>query len=97
MQCLHKHYRVATEEDEVNMLAEGTAAEISKQENPQGFGQSAGMAQRGGDVAHGARQLIEKELGHSVVSPLNANDYFNTLEQEDRLQFPDGQDSQADK
>ena len=73
----------------LNMLAEGTAAEISKQENPQGFGESAGIAQRGGDVAHGARQLIEKELGHSVVSPLNAKDYFNSLEQEDCRQLPE--------
>ena len=73
----------------LNMLAEGTAAEISKQENPQGFGESASIAQRGGDVAHGARQLIEKELGHSVVSPLNAKDYFNSLEQEDCRQLPE--------
>lgn len=65
----------------LNMLAEGTAAEISKQENPQGFEDSAGVAQRGGDVAHGARKLIEKELGHSVVSPLNAKDYFASLDQ----------------
>lgn len=71
----------------LNMLAEGTAAEISKQENPQGFGESAGIAQRGGDVAHGARKLIEKELGHSVVSPLNAKDYLATLEGEDPKQL----------
>ena len=67
----------------LNMLAEGTAAEISKQENPQGFDESAGIAQRGGDVSHGARKLIEKELGHSVISPLNAKDYFATLENEE--------------
>ena len=76
----------------LNMLAEGTAAEISKQENPQGFGESAGIAQRGGDVAHGARKLIEKELGHSVVSPLNAKDYLATLEGEDPKQLEDGTD-----
>lgn len=73
----------------LNMLAEGTAAEISKQENPQGFGESAGIAQRGGDVAHGARKLIEKELGHSVVSPLNAKDYLATLEGDDPKQLED--------
>lgn len=67
----------------LNMLAEGTAAEISKQENPQSFDESAGIAQRGGDVSHGARKLIEKELGHSVISPLNAKDYFATLENEE--------------
>ena len=35
----------------LNMLAEGTAVELSKQEDPQGFGESAGIAQRGGEVA----------------------------------------------
>ena len=79
----------------LNMLAEGTAAEISKQENPQGFGESAGIAQRGGDVAHGARKLIEKELGHSVVSPLNAKDYLATLEGEDPKQLEDGTEETA--
>ena len=48
-------------------------------------------------LAEVARQLIEKELGHSVVSPLNAKDYFNSLEQEDRKQLPDSQDPQGDK
>jgi hypothetical protein len=78
----------------LNMLAEGTAAEISNQENPQGFGESAGIAQRGGEVALGARKLIEKELGRSVVSPLNAKDYLNTLESEEAKQL--GDDSEED-
>lgn len=65
----------------LNMLAEGTATEISKKEDPQGFGESAGIAQRGGEVAHGARKLIEKELGHSVITSLNAKDYLNGDEQ----------------
>ena len=60
----------------LNMLAEGTAVELSKQEDPQGFGESAGIAQRGGDVAQGARKLIEKELGRSVISPAKASDYL---------------------
>ena len=64
----------------LNMLAEGTAVELSKQEDPQGFGESAGIAQRGGEVAHGARKLIEKELGRSVISPAKASDYISTAE-----------------
>lgn len=56
----------------INMLAEATTTELSKQENPQGFSQSAGIAHRGGKAAHGARQVIEQELGHSIVSPENA-------------------------
>ena len=70
----------------LNMLAEGTAAEISNQENPQGFGESAGIARRGGDVARGARRLIEKELGHSVISPAKAADYLPPAEDVDVIE-----------
>ena len=56
----------------LNMLAEATATEISQQENPKGFMESADVAKRGGKAARGARASIEKELGRSVVSPINA-------------------------
>lgn len=56
----------------VNMLAEATTTELSKQENPNGFTESAGIAKRGGKAARGARKVIEKELGHSIVSSKNA-------------------------
>ena len=56
----------------LNMLAEATATEISQQENPKGFMESAEVAKRGGRAARGARASIEKELGHSVVSSMNA-------------------------
>ena len=55
-----------------NILAEATTTELSKQENPYGFMESAGVATRGGKAAHGARKIIEKELGHTIVSPDNA-------------------------
>lgn len=56
----------------LNMLAEATATEISQQENPRGFIESAEVAKRGGKAARGARASIEKELGRSVVSSMNA-------------------------
>ena len=56
----------------LNMLAEATATEISQQENPKGFMESADVAKRGGKAARGARASIEKELGHSVISSINA-------------------------
>ena len=56
----------------LNMLAEATTTELSKQVNPKGFNESAGVAHRGGNAAKGARKAIEKELGHSIVSPDNA-------------------------
>ncbi len=64
----------------LNMLAEGTAVELSKKEDPQGFGENADIAHRGGDVAHGARKLIEKELGHSILSSSKASDYIHPIE-----------------
>ncbi len=56
----------------VNMLAEATTTELSRQENPNGFTESTGIAKRGGKAAKGARKIIEKELGHSIVSSDNA-------------------------
>ena len=76
----------------LNMLAEGTAVELSKQEDPQGFGESAGIAQRGGEVAHGARKLIEKELGRSVISPAKATDYISPVEDADVQALPEESD-----
>ena len=74
----------------LNMLAEGTTVELSKKEAPQGFGESAGIAQRGGEVAHGTRKLIEKELGRSVISPAKASDYL--LPAEDVQSLPENDD-----
>ena len=73
----------------LNMLAEGTAVELSKQEDPQGIGESAGIAQRGGEVAHGARKLIEKELGRSVISSAKASDYISPAQEPKRLDSGD--------
>ena len=73
----------------LNMLAEGTAVELSKQEDPQGFGESADIAQRGGEVAHGARKLIEKELGRSVISSSKASDYISPSKEPELLESGD--------
>ena len=56
----------------INMLAEATTTQISRNENPKGMAESAGIARRGGAVANDARKAVEKETGQSVVSPLNA-------------------------
>jgi hypothetical protein len=76
----------------LNSLAEASATEISKKENPKGYGQNADVARRGGHVAKAARTQLESQLGHSVVSPLNAKDYFSSLEQGDQKQIEDSQD-----
>lgn len=56
----------------INMLAEATTTQISKNENPKGMAESAGIARRGGATARVAREAAEKEIGQSVVSPMNA-------------------------
>ena len=56
----------------INMLAEATTTQISRNENPKGMAESAGIARRGGAVANDARKAVEKETGQSVVSPMNA-------------------------
>ena len=56
----------------INMLAEATTTQISKNESPRGMAGSAGIARRGGATARVAREAAEKEIGQSVVSPMNA-------------------------
>ena len=68
----------------LNSLAEASATEISKKENPKGYGQNADVAKRGGHVAKAARNQLESQLGRSVVTSLNAKDYFKSLEQEEQ-------------
>ena len=64
----------------LNSLAEASATEISKQENPTGYDENASVARRGGNVARAARNQLESQLGHSVVTSLNAQDYFRGIE-----------------
>ena len=62
----------------INMLAEATTTQISKNENPKGMSESAGIARRGGATARVAREAAEKEIGQSVVSPMNAKQIAQT-------------------
>ena len=56
----------------LNMLAEATTTEISKEKNPKTFAQSRGIARQGGEIAGNTRKEIEAKTGKQVVSPLNA-------------------------
>ena len=58
----------------LNMLAEVTTTTFSKQEQPQTFEESKKVAIRGGKVAGTARKDIEKQIGHSVISPISASE-----------------------
>lgn len=60
----------------LNMLAEASTTEISKQKNPKGFAQSAQIAQEGGSVAKVARVQLESKTGKSAISSEKASDYL---------------------
>lgn len=60
----------------LNMLAEASTTEISKQQNPRTLQQNIGVAASGGKVAKAARVELENRLGHSVISPAKASDYI---------------------
>lgn len=56
----------------LSMLAEVAATDISQVRQPEGFEQSAEVAQEGAKAAKAARLQLEKSTGKSVVSKLNA-------------------------
>lgn len=73
----------------LNGLAEAAATELSKRENPKGFAENANIAQRGGDVAHVARERLEQELGDTVISEKRALNFTNPPEE---LPFNDAEE-----
>ncbi len=72
----------------LNALAEETATELSKQRNPEGLSENAGVAKEGAEVAKSARKEVEKRLGHSVITREKAIDHIKSPEE---LPFPDEQ------
>ena len=58
----------------LNMLAEVTTTAISKSKEPDTFSENLSVAKEGGAVAKNARSDIEKRIGKSVISSLNATD-----------------------
>ena len=73
----------------LNGLAEAAATELSKRENPKGFAENANVAQRGGDVAHVARERLEQELGDTIISDQRALNFTNPPEE---LPFNDAEE-----
>ena len=56
----------------LTMLAEASTREISKATKPDGFAENVKVAKRGGNVANVARQQLEAETGHPVITAQNA-------------------------
>ena len=61
----------------LNMLAEATTAEISKENNPKNFDENRKIARQGGTVAANARKEIESKTGKKIVTPKNAKQLGN--------------------
>ena len=55
----------------LNMLAEASATEISKQKNPKTLDENKTVAKQGGSVAKEARKKLELETGKSVITDEN--------------------------
>ena len=82
---------MTNEELVMNMLAELTATNITKEEHPQTMSEHARVAVRGGSVAKVAKEAFEAQTGKKVVSSMNMKQYLDS--QQPTLDF-ENQDSQ---
>ena len=64
----------------LNTLAEAATTEISRSRNPRTMAENQQVAKSGGQAAKAARLEVEKQIGHSVISPSKATDYLPTSE-----------------
>ena len=82
----YKHYKGLKKENlrdnmtnleiALNILAEASATELSKDRNPKGYNAQTRVAKEGGSVAKAARKQLESKLGRSVISNAKASDYL---------------------
>ncbi len=57
----------------LNMLAEASTTEISKEQKPKGLEANKSVARKGGNAAKKARLEIEKQTGKPIVTSKNAS------------------------
>jgi len=65
----------------LNMLAEASTSEISKEKKPKGLEANKDVARKGGNAAKKARVEIEKQTGKPIITSKNAK---NLLEKPDK-------------
>ena len=70
----------------LNMLAEATTTEISKEKKPVGFENNRKIAKQGGTIAGNTRKAIEVKSGRKIVTPHNAKQ----LQQRKNKEIGDG-------
>ena len=67
---------MTNEELVMNMLAELTTSNITKEEHPETMSDHARVAERGGSVAKVAKEAFEKQTGKKVVSSMSMKRYI---------------------
>jgi len=67
----------------LNMLAEVSATDMSRDSDPVGIDEVTKVAKQGGAVAKDARKSYERRSGKKIVSPLNAKNLKELKEKED--------------
>lgn len=70
---------MSTTEIVLNMLAETSTTDISREEQPQTFSENRAIAQKGGEVAGIARRALEERTGRPVITSKNAMDFHQLL------------------
>ena len=80
---------MTNEELVMNMLAELTTTNITKEEHPQTMSEHARVAERGGSVARVAKEAFEEQTGKKVVSSLSMKQYLES--QQPKLNLEDEQ------
>ena len=88
---LHKENlrdNMTNEELVMNMLAELTTTNITKEEHPITMGEHAQAASRGGSVARVAREAFEQQTGKKVVTDLSMKRFIES--QQPQIDFSEG-------
>ena len=81
----------------LNTLAEAATTEISRNQNPKTMEENKRVAQSGGNAAKAARQEVEKQIGHSIVSPERASDYIRPIEEAEAKVLPEDASNNENK
>lgn len=69
----------------LNMLAEASTTEISKEKKPKGIDENIDVARKGGNAAKKARIEIEKQTGKSLISSKNARNLRQKTDEENKM------------
>ena len=88
---------MTNEELVMNMLAELTTSNITKEEHPETMSEHARVAERGGSVAKVAKEAFEKQTGKKIVSRLSMKRYIASQQPELELGTDEDADNDGEK